>query len=89
MNPPVLVTGGAGYIGSHVVLGLRDIGWPVVVLDDLSTGLAEAIPADVPSVCGSTGDFAVVCKTACKSFQIPGVNSVQKFPPRIMRSSSI
>jgi len=29
------------------------------------------------------------CKTACKSFQIPGVNSVQKFPPRIMRSSSI
>jgi len=29
------------------------------------------------------------CKTACKTFQILGVNSVQKFPPRIMRSSSV
>ncbi|MES2711463.1 MAG: UDP-glucose 4-epimerase GalE [Pseudomonadota bacterium] len=56
----VLVTGGAGYIGSHVVLALRDAGWPVVVLDDLSTGVAEAVPDDVPLVRGSTGDTSLV-----------------------------
>src|SRR6185503_18942568 len=41
---PVLVTGGAGYIGSHAVLALLDAGWPVVVIDDLSTGFAWAVP---------------------------------------------
>ena len=35
---PVLVTGGAGYIGSHAVLALRDAGWTVAVIDDLSNG---------------------------------------------------
>jgi UDP-glucose 4-epimerase len=62
-DPAVLVTGGAGYIGSHVVLALRDAGWPVVVLDDLSTGVAEAVPDDVPLVQGSTGDTALVRRT--------------------------
>ena len=40
----VLVTGGAGYIGSHMALELLDAGEPVVVLDNLSTGLAWAVP---------------------------------------------
>src|SRR5438046_842794 len=40
----VLVTGGAGYIGSHMALELLDAGEKVVVLDDLSTGLAWALP---------------------------------------------
>ena len=40
----VLVTGGAGYIGSHAVRALLDDGHPVVVLDDLSAGHAEAVP---------------------------------------------
>ncbi len=44
---PVLVTGGAGYIGSHAVLALRDAGWPVAVIDNLSTGFAFAVPEDV------------------------------------------
>jgi UDP-glucose 4-epimerase len=59
----VLVTGGAGYIGSHVVLALRDAGLPVIVLDDLSTGSAGAVPDDVPLVRGSTGDGALVRRT--------------------------
>lgn len=59
----VLVTGGAGYIGGHVVLALREAGWPVVVLDDLSTGLAEGVPAQVPLVRGSTGDTGLVRQT--------------------------
>ncbi|HEY6941782.1 UDP-glucose 4-epimerase GalE [Dokdonella sp.] len=55
----VLVTGGAGYIGSHVVRQLREAGTPVVVLDDLSTGFREAV-LDAPLVVGSTGDAALV-----------------------------
>ena len=54
--PLVLVTGGAGYIGSHVVLALRAAGWPVVVLDDLSTGSRAALPADTPLLQGSVAD---------------------------------
>jgi UDP-glucose 4-epimerase len=42
-NVSVLVTGGAGYVGSHVVLCLCDAGYRVVVVDDLSTGLREAV----------------------------------------------
>ncbi len=56
----VLVTGGAGYIGSHMVLALRDAGERVVVLDDLSTGVRFAVPADVPLIVGDFGDQALV-----------------------------
>lgn len=53
---PVLVTGGAGYIGSHVVLALRAAGWPVVVLDDLSCGVLLPLHRSVPFVRGDVGD---------------------------------
>lgn len=56
----VLVTGGAGYIGSHTVLALRDAGIPAVVLDDLSTGNRNAVPSDVPMIEGDAGDEALV-----------------------------
>ena len=55
---PLLVTGGAGYIGSHAVLAFREAGWPVVVLDDLSTGLRSAVPAGAVFVEGDAGDAA-------------------------------
>lgn len=55
-KPVVLVTGGAGYIGSHAVLALRDQGWPVVVVDNLSTGYRWAIPEDIPFEEADIGD---------------------------------
>ncbi len=51
-----LITGGAGYIGSHAVMAFRDAGLPVVVLDDLTTGRRDRLPADVPFVEGDAGD---------------------------------
>jgi len=59
----ILVTGGAGYIGSHMVHELVDRGEPVVVLDNLSTGFRFLIPGAVPFVTGSTGDRELVAKT--------------------------
>jgi UDP-glucose 4-epimerase len=59
----ILVTGGAGYIGSHMVHELVDAGEPVVVLDNLSTGFRYLIPGTVPFVNGSTGDRDQVKKT--------------------------
>jgi UDP-glucose 4-epimerase len=58
----ILVTGGAGYIGSHMVHELIDAGESVVVLDNLSTGFRFLIPGRVPFVAGSTGDRALVAE---------------------------
>ena len=55
----ILVTGGAGYIGSHTVLQLTARGERVVVLDDLSTGFRQAV-RDVPLIVGAVGDRALV-----------------------------
>lgn len=62
----VLVTGGAGYIGSHTVLALREAGMEPVVLDNLLTGVREAVPADVPFIEGDAGDAALVRETIGK-----------------------
>jgi len=59
----VLVTGGAGYIGSHAVRALCDAAIPVVVLDDLSTGCAALVPAHVPLIQGNIGQVALVADT--------------------------
>jgi UDP-glucose 4-epimerase len=58
----VLVTGGAGYIGSQMVNELRDAGEQVVVLDNLSTGHRWAVPSGVPLIVGETGDQPLVSK---------------------------
>jgi UDP-glucose 4-epimerase len=57
---PVLVTGGAGYIGSHAVLALKDAGWDVAVIDDLSKGSREVVPDDVPFYQGSIAERVLV-----------------------------
>ena len=57
---PVLVTGGAGYIGSHAVLALKDAGWPVAVIDDLSNGTRAVVPDDVSFFEGNIADRALV-----------------------------
>ena len=62
-KPAVLVTGGAGYIGSHAVLALQDAGWPVVVIDNLVTGFRWAVPDGVPLVEGDIADEALVGAT--------------------------
>jgi UDP-glucose 4-epimerase len=60
-NGGILVTGGAGYIGSHVVLQLRARGERVVVLDDLSRGFRQAV-LDTPLIVGKVGDRDTVAK---------------------------
>jgi UDP-glucose 4-epimerase len=56
----ILVTGGAGYIGSHMVHALADAGEPVVVIDDLSTGFRSAMPKTVPLIVGDVGSEELV-----------------------------
>jgi UDP-glucose 4-epimerase len=58
-----LVTGGAGYIGSHVVRALADAGLATVVVDDLSSGFREFVPAEVPFVHGSILDGELLLRT--------------------------
>jgi UDP-glucose 4-epimerase len=58
----ILITGGAGYIGSHMVYALADAGEQVVVLDNLSTGFDWAVAKGVPLIVGESGDQALVAK---------------------------
>jgi UDP-glucose 4-epimerase len=58
----ILITGGAGYIGSHMVHALLDGGERVVVLDNLSTGFDWAVPARAPLFAGDSGDQSLVRK---------------------------
>ena len=81
----ILVTGGAGYIGSHMVHALVDAGEPVVVLDNLSTGFRFLIPAAVPFVTGSTGDRELVGKTIRQH----GVTAIIHFAASIVVPDSV
>jgi UDP-glucose 4-epimerase len=56
----VLVTGGAGYIGSHMVQALAEAGESVVVIDNLSTGFSQFLPQGVPLFIGDAGDENLV-----------------------------
>jgi UDP-glucose 4-epimerase len=62
VKPAVLVTGGAGYIGSHAVLALLDDGWPVVVIDNLTTGFEWAVPKAATFAKGDIADQPLVAR---------------------------
>ena len=81
----VLVTGGAGYIGSHAVLALLGAGHAPVVLDNLSTGFPEAIPEGVPFERGEAGDRAFVTEVMKRH----GVGAVMHFAGSIIVPESV
>jgi UDP-glucose 4-epimerase len=81
----ILVTGGAGYIGSHMVHALVDAGERVVVLDNLATGFDWAVPKQATLVRGDTGDQAAVAKLIAEH----GVDSIIHFAASIVVPDSV
>jgi UDP-glucose 4-epimerase len=81
----VLVTGGAGFIGGHTVLALLDRGEAPVVLDDLSTGTREAVPAGVPFYVGDVGDAKLVSRL----IQEHDINAILHFAAKIVVPDSV
>jgi len=82
---PVLVTGGAGYIGSHAVLALKDAGWPVAVIDNLSTGFEFAVPEGVPLYRGDIADGALLARI----FAEQGTKAIMHFAGSIVVPESV
>ncbi|MXQ12786.1 UDP-glucose 4-epimerase GalE [Microvirga makkahensis] len=81
----VLVTGGAGYIGSHMVLELLDAGEQVVVLDNLSSGFRWAVPPEAALVVGDVGDQELVTRIV----EEHGIDSIMHFAARIVVPESV
>lgn len=75
MKPTILVTGGAGYIGSHTVRLLRRCGYPVVVVDHLHQGHRSSLPSDVPLILSPIGHIDTMVDT----FQTYHVQAVLHF----------
>jgi UDP-glucose 4-epimerase len=81
----VLVTGGAGYIGSHAVLALKEKGLQPVVVDNLSTGNRALVPDDVPFYKGWVGDRDVIARI----FAEHDISSLMHFAGSIVVPESI
>jgi UDP-glucose 4-epimerase len=81
----VLVTGGAGYIGSHAVLALLDAGLKPVVLDNLSKGVRAAVPEGTPLHVGDITDKALVTQI----LRSHGVDAVMHFAASIIVPESV
>ena len=81
----VMVTGGAGYIGSHMVLALLDAGEDVVVVDNLSTGFRSAVPEGVRLIVGDFGDQDLIEGI----MDAEAVDAVAHFAARIVVPESV
>jgi len=81
----ILVTGGAGYIGSHMVHALVDAGERVVVLDNLSTGFDWAVAKQATLVIGETGDQALVQNLITQN----GIDAIIHFAASIVVPESV
>lgn len=81
----ILVSGGAGYIGSHMVLELLDRGERVVVLDNLSTGFWWAVPPEATLVQGDVSDAELLAKTIAEH----AIDEIAHFAARIVVPESV
>ncbi len=84
-RPSVLVTGGAGYIGSHAVLALLDRGWRVAVIDSLVTGFRFAVPDEVAFYEGDIEDDALLARI----FAEQGTGAIMHFAGSIIVPESV
>lgn len=82
---PILVTGGAGYIGSHMVACLRDAGREVVVVDDLSSGHAAVVPEGVPFLRADVGDPSAMKRV----LQAHAIDAIVHFAAKIQVGESV
>jgi UDP-glucose 4-epimerase len=82
---PVLVTGGAGYIGSHAVLALEDAGWRVVVIDNLVTGFRWAVDARASFVEGDVADAELIARTIAGF----GIGAIMHFAGSVVVPESV
>jgi UDP-glucose 4-epimerase len=85
ISKTVLVTGAAGYIGSHAVLALKDAGHHPVVIDNLTTGFRWAIPNDVPFYEGDVADSELIAKIICEQ----GIEAIMHFAGSIIVPESV
>jgi UDP-glucose 4-epimerase len=81
----ILVTGGAGYIGGHMVLGLLDAGQQPVIIDNLSTGHSWNVPEGVQLVVGDFGDEALVSRIIAEH----GITAIAHFAAKIVVPDSV
>jgi UDP-glucose 4-epimerase len=79
------VTGGAGYIGSHAVLALQDAGWPVAVIDNLTTGFRFAVPEGVAFYRGDIEDADLLARV----FAEQGTRAIMHFAGSIVVPESV
>jgi UDP-glucose 4-epimerase len=85
----VLVTGGAGYIGSHAVLALQDAGWPVAVIDNLVTGFRFAVPDGVPFYEGDIADGDLLQRIFAEQGIGNGLGAIMHFAGSVVVPESV
>lgn len=81
----ILVTGGAGYVGAHMLLALSDSGDKAIALDDLSSGARWLVPPQIPFIAANTGDKAALKK----AFDTHEITEVIHFAGSILVAQSL